>query len=415
MVLKFRSACGGLTALPLLATMIGAATPASAQSPSAIAPSVGEKDPAYETPGLNAGAIKLFPSLLAGVTYDSNIYAQETGEKDDAVFTLTPEMIARYESDALTLTGRANASIRRFASVTRENSVGAVAETKAVWEPSLANRFILEGGWNRLVESRGDPEAREQTTTGPRRTDLLFGTLEYRRESGRMMFNAKGSVYHYNVLSRAEAERDFTSYIGQAGLGYRLGGSVYGTLTGFISRRDARLAVDNGGINRDATTYGGRVGVQIDPGGLIEGSAGVGVFRLDPDASVLPGRTGVSVEASLTYRPALRTAIIAEAFRGDVATFRIGALSRTDTRLGLTLQQEIRHNLFGRLGGSWREARYYGNGLHERTATVEGETELLLTRAMAVSANASYGKRTSNDPTKPFERFRGGFQLRVRL
>ena len=415
MVLKLRSSGSCLTALPLIATMLGFATPALAQSPSTVAPSVGEEEPVYDEMGLTLGSVKLFPSLEAGVSYDSNIYAEKTGKKDDAIFTIIPEVNARYQSSALTLTGRANASIRRFASVTRENSVGAVAETKAVWEPSLANRFIVGGGWNRLIENRGDPEARQLTTKGPRRTDLLFGNLEYRRESGKLMFDAKGAVNRYNVLARSESDRDFTAYLGQMVLGYRLNGSTFATVTGFVSRRDARLAVDSAGINRDATTYGGRVGVQIDPGGLIEGTAGVGVFRLDPSDSALPGRTGVSVEASLTYRPARRTAIIAEAFRGDVATFRIGALSRTDTRFGVSVQQEIRHNLFGQLGGSWREARFYGSGIHERTAVAQGGVELLISRAMAVSANASYAKRTSNDPIKPFERFQGGVQLRVRF
>src|SRR3546814_4462414 len=61
---------------------------------------------------------------------------------------------------------------------------------------------------------------------------------------------------------------------------------------------------------------------------------------------------------SYAIRP--RTAITLDAFRGDVATVRTGALARTDTRIGIGVQQEVRHNLLFNAGLSWRQTDYRG-------------------------------------------------------
>src|SRR3546814_11949641 len=92
---------------------------------------------------------------------------------------------------------------------------------------------------------------------------------------------------------------------------------------------------------------------------------------------------------SYAIRP--RTAITLDAFRGDVATVRTGALARTDTRIGIGVQQEVRHNLLFNAGLSWRQTE--SRGTSDQTQRIWGgnvEAEYLLNRHLSIAARGWY-------------------------
>src|SRR3546814_2282336 len=92
---------------------------------------------------------------------------------------------------------------------------------------------------------------------------------------------------------------------------------------------------------------------------------------------------------SYAIRP--RTAITLDAFRGDVATVRTGALARTDTRIGIGVQQEVRHNLLFNAGLSWRQTDYRGTS--DQTQRIWGgnvEAEYLLNSHLSIAAMGWY-------------------------
>ena len=401
-------------AIALAGCVVGISGTAQAQSVSSTARVLGVDDREYRTEGIQVGAIRILPSIQGSVVYDSNVYADPAGELSDTVFSIAPQLTAAYATENFDFNLLANLRAVRFAKLKEENSESAEIEGKAGWMPGLGNRVTVSGGFSRLAEDRGEPEALNNPASGPRITQVLFGRLQYRRERGRLLFDASAEARNFNALAARDLGRDFTAYTGQTTVGMRLGGSVYGTVTGFVSRRDFKAGIATIGVNRDATTYGGRVGFEVDSGGLLEGRANAGVFRFEPDDASLSPHSGLSVDASLTYRPRRRTAITLDMFSGDVATFRLGAQSRSDTRVGVSIQQEARHNLFGSAGFAWRQTRFRGTGITERSAIASGEVEWLVNRHVALSANAIYSKRTSDDPTEPFERWRTGITLRLR-
>ena len=236
--------------------------------------------------------------------------------------------------------------------------------------------------------------------------------MGYRREGGTWLIGVGGEVNVFDYLASADADRNHTSWTGQASLGRRIGGLSFATLTAFVNTRDFKI-VDISGINRDATTYGVRGGVSIDPGGLIQGEASVGVFRFEPKDNAIDAYTGLSLAGNLSYRPTQRTTLILEAFRGNVVSFRAGAVSRTDTRFQLTAQQEIRHNLFGRVGAFSRNTEYRGNRESERTRGVESELDYLVNRNVALNLQARYATRSSDNPFQEFDRFRALVGVRL--
>jgi len=396
-----------------LAGILGS-TVAMAEPVSQTAPLVSDNLKDYETRGLDIGGFRIKSEAETMLYADDNVYASPAGKRSDAVFRLSTGLDARRKTGAVELRATAKSSIRRMMSLTSENAETASVDFGMLWEPSAAQRLNLSGGWNRLVEDRGDPEALNLETTGPRLTNLLEAQAQYRREGGRIFFAADAAVRKYDVLGAQNAERDFTSFFGSLGVGHRVGNMLYGTLTGYINRRDFRLPITSAGVDQDATTIGGRLGIATKGEGLIQGRAAVGVFRLNPGDPTLDSRTGLSADVSLILRPQRRTAITLDASAGDVATFRLGAVARSDKRVSLSVQQEARHNLYGTLGFTVRESTFLGTGIKERTIGPNLEIEWLVNRMMSLVGYASYQHRTSDDPDEKFERFRGGVSLRFR-
>ncbi|WP_226637300.1 outer membrane beta-barrel protein [Novosphingobium profundi] len=407
-----------LSALVLDLGALGAlAAPARAQTETlgSTAPTVYPDDPEYRAQPIRLGGLSLTTNANVRLNYDSNIYAAPIERYDDVYADFSGEVRADSSPGPVTLTGGVTGTVRRYASRSTENSERWRLDATVKWSPSRTSLYSLGASLQRAVEDRSDSEARTNPDRGPRRFDILATEFHLRTQPGRLLFDLQASATRFDALSGIDADRDFSAYNGQAAVGLRVGGTVFVTASTFVNRREFRLSRTPAGFERDTTTYGGQLGLNVEPGGLFEGRLGVGVFRYDPDEPTAPGRTGLSVSGALIYRPSRRTALLLDAFNGDVATFRTGAQGRTDTRLRLTAEQEIRHNLFAKLSGSFRRSKFVGTGISEDTATVSGEIEHVIARNISISLDAQFSKRTSERFAARFERFRAGFSLRARF
>lgn len=397
--------------------LAGAYLPACAQTEriGIAAPAVYADDEAYRVPPITSGPVTITAEASARIEYDDNIYALPRAAIDDFLLDVAPRLELSYGSNALKYRVSGSASIRRYANRSTENSEAWNVDSRLDWTPSSTTRLSMDLYTGRTIEPRGDPEARIDPASGPRAIDVLGSILGLRNQGGRLLLDLEAAARRFDAVSDYDAERDFSTYTGRATVGYRVTGSVFATATAFIARREFRLDRTFAGIERNATTWGGRMGVEIVPGGPLEGTFSLGAFRHEPDAPTIPPRTGFSLAGALTYRPSRRTAITLDASNGDVATFRSGAQGRTDTRLRVGVEQEIRHNLLANVRLSLRNSKYVGTGLEERTTAVSGELEYLLGRGMSLAASAQFAKRDADVARDNFERFRTGISFRLRF
>jgi hypothetical protein len=194
-------------------------------------------------------------------------------------------------------------------------------------------------------------------------------------------------------------------YLASLRLGRRISPDVNVFVEGYFNRRDARLALDFSGVNRDTTTLGANVGVQKELGERLRGRLGVGLFRADPDSPALDGFTGLGVSGELVWKPRVRTAVSLRLSRGDSATVRFGATGRIDSSARLIVDQEVRHNLLWHTVINYLDRSYRGSTRgHLRTVTGDTELELLVDRRWALFAGGSYADRSAQGATDRFER-----------
>lgn len=344
--------------------------------------------------------------------YDSNIYAQASDEKDDFKLLVNPYVALVRSGGTLQLSARAVGNFRRYFQYDRENAEAGEVAAGATWTPSAADKVTAEASWSRVVEDRGEPEARVATLIGPRKLNVLNGDLSYTRQGARFGVMVRGTASRSRYLSDLDDDRELDNYGVLGRVLVRATPLINGFVEGFVSKRDYRIT-PVGSPDRDSSTYGGRVGVAVDPGGTVRGEAAVGLYRFDPKDSSIEARTRLSAQVSMTYSPQTRTAITLDGFIGNVATYRIGVQSREDMRFRLGVQQEIRHNLRGEVGLVYRRSQFFGAGDVQKIYGVTGELEYSLNRRIAIAADVRYAKRASSNPFDEFERIRAGLVLRL--
>ncbi len=394
----------------------GSSVSASAQEIGSTAAGVIADDSEYRQDPVSIGPFTLEVGGEAQLDYNSNVFAAPDNAQSDAVARIRPYAELKYVAGPLTTTLSTRLDLRRYADFGTEDADAATVLLASQWSPRAGESFYVSGRADRVIEDRGDPEARQIQGIGPRLFRIWGGTAGYSRRGSRFLVEVEGDVQNVDALDLIDDDRDLETYAGRVTVGFRPGGSFYFTGTGYFTRRDFRLREAVTNIDRDVSTAGALLGIRFDDGGLIEGRVGVGIFRLTADDPANDGRTGFSMQGQLAYRPDQRTAIRLNLFSGDVASFRAGGSTRVDTNIGLTVEKEIRHNLLGSAGLEWERNKFSGvtSGRQQRWRA-RGELEYLFNRRLSAFGRVSYSTRSSDDPLDEFSRFQTGAGVRLRF
>jgi hypothetical protein len=310
--------------------------------------------PGYEPRTLTLGGIVVTPRVDLGATYNDNIFATRTGEIGDVVFNLQPALEGRRQTTSSDLRLAATANLIRYARYDRENVT--TFRGLADWRGDVAPRQSIRAraSFDRSYQRRSDPEADFGAGRRPTLIDVAEAGLDYRFTGARLGMLASATATDYNFLPAADA------------------------------------------------------------GERVQGELGIGAFRSDPSDPTLRAFSGLAASGQLTWQPRVRTAITLDAFRGDVATIRAGAIGRVDTRLSLAIDQELRHDVLARAAVGIRDIAYRGAiNRDQRFRFAELEGTYLLNRHLAVLGNGSFTRRDADQPIERFSRWTATLGLRL--
>jgi hypothetical protein len=369
--------------------------------------------PGYEPRTLRLGNLVVAPVVALAVTTTDNVFALDRPRRGDGIVTLSPRATAQYRTPRWDIRNSTAATLYRYAKNDRENvnEYGTVLD--ATRNFGTRHALTLRGGYDRTFERRSDPEADLGRSRPPALIDIFDGGLDYRYRSGRIGIVASAGATRFNYLPLADSDRDLVIYRGSLRGTVAVASRIGVFLQGYANRRDTRLTTDRGGVDRRTTTVGMLGGLSFALAGKLQGDVGAGVFRENPEDIGLPPYTGIGANGRLLWRPRVRTAIILDGFRGDVATVRIGAIGRIDTRLGIAIDQEVRHNLLLHVGAGLRDIHFRGGfDQDQRYRTGEVEGRYLLNRNLSVVANVGYMRRSADAAYARFRRWQGTLGIR---
>ena len=371
--------------------------------------------PGYERRAAHVGAWTVMPELRLSAIADSNIFATSANEEEDFLFLVEPKVMFERSTEELKITADAHATIRQYAENTGENINLYGAKTRLRYQATPSQSVSVGAGYERTFQRRDDPERNDDLNLPLTPIDNLSADVGYAYRPGRLGVEARASVNKTDFDEPIDDERDMTAYRasvrGLAGLSSRIDlfTEAYGVW------RDFRLPLDTTGVDRDGETFGVNGGVALDLTDKLTGEIGVGVFNASFDDPTLDGFTGVGASGELIWLPQQRTALVFNVFRGDVATNRVGANGRVDSRVGLQVFQEVRHNLRARLQIGYRHGTFRSNA--DRTQddiTAGAAIEYLISRHLAADLGYTFRNRDASQPLEDFTAHQVGLSLVVR-
>lgn len=379
--------------------------------------------PGYEPVVHTIGGATLQMEVEPLVTYDSNVYATSSDEIDDVVIEARPKISLNRAGARTTIGGEAYVHVREYLQQDQESTItfgGAMSGRMLVGARGSVRASLK---FDRGVESRTDPESRTPIFVKPSKSNIYSGSLAFDSGGSRVSLRASGGAERVDFLSSRDDDRDLVAIRGSVGVAVHRLSSFDLFVDLYAIRREFDTPADNSGVNRDALTYGGQVGVSRELTGRLRGRIGVGAFRFDPADNSLRGYTGLGFGGALYWSPRPRTVVSLDLFRGDVATVRSGASGRTDTRIAIGIEQEVRHNLILTASVGWVRNQYRGAAGQEPGATsqtretVSGQVELerLLNRRFSLFVGVSAATRNADQPLNEFTRYRATAGLRMRL
>lgn len=395
--------------------VIGVARPVIAQEGEVITPlDLFEKEAGR---GIRVGdSFVLHPELAAGVRYDSNVYNTAGATRDDAEFSLRPQFVLQSDFTRHQVAVFGGADIRRFASLTGENSEAWNAGARARLELAEAINITPEFRISRGFEQRGS--AGDQFLTD---RPVGFTRKEYRlgidRGLHRIELAANGRIERTDFMDAAVGGvpidlslRDYTYREAEFRAAYNLSArfQVYSRFV--INGLSYRLALP---ARRNSSGLAVLGGARIRLTNLLDVEAGAGYISQNFDNPANPSIKAVDYSVSATWNPRPAWQLHAEVGRyvDPSPLANVPAIFRTSYRL------EVRHVVGTRLlvgaEASHVDEAYRGIPRSDRRSQVGLNLTYRITPRIGATANVGYRRQDGGATGRTYDGVAAGIGIKV--
>lgn len=354
----------GTLALGMSAGILAAAfsSPAAAQSTelseSRTTTVMDRQRPELDPLGMHAGSFLLLPSLDLTEKYNDNIYATDTGTKDDFITSIKPGIEANSDWNSHSLRLHANGTINRYASHDAEDNKEYDVGADGRFDVRRDTNIYGGGRFQQLYEDRGSPDA----ANGSEPTKYQLGTVSagFYNKWNRVSVDASTRYRNYNYYNVPTSsgttinnnDRDRNEYRVSLRGSYEIQPQYKAFTEVILTSVDYNSKVDDNGLNRDNSGYEVRAGARIDLTGLVFGDVFLGYLSRDYKDAALTTVDGLSAGTNITWNVTPLTTVIGTVSR----TISETTLNAASGDLSSTAQARVDHELLrnlilsGRLG-----------------------------------------------------------------
>lgn len=305
--------------------------------------------PELAPPGVRAGVFRLEPTAEVGYVRHDNVFATDTGEEEDTIFLLHPEL--RLESGwsrhSLVLGGEG--TVARYQDFDDEDYED--------WRIHGDGRLDLAAGEITLRLSHDDlHEARTSPDDvgGIEPTTFTLDTvaIAWVHRPGRLSFRPDIRVTRIDFdatpaasgqVDNSDRDRDVQS------AGLRIAYALADTYGVFVEGRttavDYDRRIDFEGFERSSDARDLVVGTTLDLGGKTFGELYAGYRHWSYDDPRFRSIDGATFGIDLTWNPSGLTTLVASGGRTVESTTIVGAAGIERTAFGLTVDHELLRNL----------------------------------------------------------------------
>jgi hypothetical protein len=402
------------SALPLvLAALIGmlasgVALSAEYQMESANLPVRQRQHPEADPTGFAYEGIMFYPSVLAGMEFDSNIYASSQNASEDMALILAPELRISSDSEAVKHTFDLGASHRQYKSFDSEN------RTEAHARLTSARQFTTDVRLDTLFEAARKFEARGSSITVPDAAKPIAYRDLRAETTVTKTFNRLGVAVGGGIRSLAfedgetfsgapleQGFRDGTIITASVKPFYEIspGYRAYSLLK--VNRRDYE---GTGSLDRDSEGYDARAGLEFLLTSMLFGSVDLGYLKQNYSNPLIPNAVGLSTKANLNW---LMTPLMTVSLFGSRQVAELAAQdqeARIDLTVGARVDYELRRNLIATVEGSYTNEDFTGNNREDNVFNISTQIDYMMNAYCSFGLKYSYFERNSNNADFSFDR-----------
>lgn len=375
--------------------------------------------PDYDPLGLRIGSFLLYPSVRAGIEYDTNIFALSSSEVTDIIYLIDPQVVLKSEWSRHRLELDFIANHREYQDNTQEtftNYQGLASTTLDVTRDFKIDSSFFGG---LLHEERG---AADSPTSASEPTPFLRmeAKLSINKTFNRLTssFGASYVELDYDdvsalnggIIDQDNRDGEILTIVNRNSYEFSPGYRAF--VFGEYNTRDF---VGNPGLNRDSEGYRVLGGVEFEVSRLLTGEIGLGYLSQNYSEADFEDINGFTYRSGITWHPTTLMTIKINGERSVAETVVVGASGRLDTTAGVTIDYELLRNLIVSPNFNYQFSDFKGVTRDDTNINGGINIDYLLGRQFHFGMTYNYLERESSAPDLDYERQKVGAHVKAQF
>ena len=308
--------------------------------------------PDYDALGLRTGGFLIYPKLDLSETYESNVFATETGARSDFITSLEPSVTAQSQWSRHELNFMADADLFEYARFNDESEASYLVGSSGRFDIVRGSYLTAKVDYSHLIDPRSDAST-PQDAEKPITYDQVHVDVGAVREVNRLRFSGNVIFYNYDFNDDKTTTGDpIDEHYRNENLVQEIGRADYAlspALAVFVAvQHNDRLYTNPplpGDVNRDSSGNEGDVGVDFELTQLVRAQVQVGYLDQSYQDQRIGDTSGFGTRGNVEYYPTQLLTLKANVSRTVADTGVIGAASAFQTQGGGEFDYELLRNL----------------------------------------------------------------------
>lgn len=356
--------------------------------------------PEADPTGLAYGGILFYPSVLAGMAFDSNIYASPSNAADDMALVLAPELRIRVDGGAgqheLDL-GATHYEYQEFDSESRTEAHARLRSARQL-RTDVKLDTLFEAA--RRFEPRGSSLTASNSAQPIAYRDLRAETTVTKT------FNRLGVAVGGGIRSVAFEDGETFSGV-PVDQGFRDGTIITASVKPFyefspgyraftLLKANRRDFEGTGSLNRDSEGYDARAGLEFLLTSMLFGSLELGYLHQSYSDPLISDADGLSTKVNLQW---LMTPLMTVSLFGARQVAELAAQNqeaRIDLTAGARVDYELRRNVMVSMDASYTNEDFTGSNREDNILQIGSQIDYWMNSYLSFGLKYNYFERDSN-------------------
>lgn len=362
--------------------------------------------PGYDPVPVQLGGFTALPQLDAGLEYNDNIYAVNSGKKSDTIWTINPQLGLQSNWSRNALQAFVRSGTRAYSKYSSETTTDYQVGGAGRLDAGDA-KFSVGGDTGELTEPRTSPSS-TSGATHPVRYQQSNAFFQAVQELNRVRLTGRvdlANLDYHNGVDPArrpvlQDDRDRTNYAYGGRVEYALSpdSAVYVNAT--YNDHQYRLKPPTVPLNRNSHGEQVNVGANFDLTNELRGDIQVGWMQQQFAASGFKSYSGFSALASLEWFPTQLTTLTLTGSRQIQDSAALGSAIYVAGGVGAQIDHELLRNvvLTGRVG--YEDDDYQGVARDDQSTNAYVGARYLMNRLVGVTVGYTYQNNRSSGAAK---------------